>query len=93
MNGQVGTDGKAIAELGLKLVRSHYQQYQGNGTLLGPFVTVADTCNVPERGGDMGGMIIPTTIGVTTEKRCSMVQSSKADGTLSPVVRPGAIVQ
>ena len=91
--GQVGTDGKAIAELGLKLVRSHYQQYQGNGILLGPFVTVADTCNVPERGGDMGGMIIPTTIGITTEKRCSMVQSSSADGTFSPAVRPGAIVQ
>jgi hypothetical protein len=41
----------------------------------------------------MGGMIIPTAIGVTTEKRCSMVQSSDADGNLGPAVRPGAIVQ
>jgi len=93
VNGQVGTDGKPIAELGLKLIRSHYQQYQGNGFALGPFVTVEDTCNVPEKGGDMGGMIIPTTIGVTTEKRCSMVQSGRADGSLSPAQRPGPVVQ
>jgi len=85
--------GKTIAELGLKLVRSHYQQYDGNNVKLGAFVTVPDTCNVPEKGGDMGGMIIPTTIGLTTEKRCSMVQSSNPDGSLGPVVRPGAVVQ
>jgi hypothetical protein len=93
VNGLVGTDGKPIAELGLKLVRSHYQQFQGNGLTLGGFPATPDTCNVPEVGADMGGMIIPTTIGVTTEKRCSMVQHSNADGTLSPVVRPGKVVQ
>lgn len=89
----VGSLGKTVADLGLKLVRSHYQQYDGANVKLGTFATVADTCNVPEKGGDMGGMIIPTTIGVTTEKRCSMVQSSLPDGSLGPVVRPGAVVQ
>jgi hypothetical protein len=85
--------GKTVAELGLKLVRSHYQQYDGNNVKLGAFVTAVDTCNVPEKGGDMGGMIIPTTIGLTTEKRCSIVQSSGTDGDLSPAIRPGAVVQ
>src|SRR5246127_1293661 len=80
----VGSLGKTVADLGLKLVRSHYQQYDGANVKLGTFATVADTCNVPEKGGDMGGMIIPTTIGVTTEKRCSMVQSSLPDGILGP---------
>jgi hypothetical protein len=89
----VGSLGKTVADLGLKLVRSHYQQYDGANVKLGTFATVADTCNLPEKGGDMGGMIIPTTIGVTTEKRCSMVQSSLPDGSLGPVVRPGAVVQ
>jgi len=84
---------KTIAELGLKLVRSHYQQYDGNNVKLGAFATAPDTCNVPEKGGDMGGLIIPTTIGVTTEKRCSIVQSSNPDGTLGPVLRPGTVVQ
>ena len=89
----VGSLGKTVADLGLKLVRSHYQQYDGANVKLGTFATVADTCNVPEKGGDMGGLIIPTTIGVTTEKRCSIVQSSLPDGSLGPVVRPGAVVQ
>jgi len=67
--------------------------FQGNGITIGGFPATPYTCNVPEVGADMGGMIIPTTIGVTTEKRCSMVQHSKADGTLSPVVRPGNVVE
>jgi hypothetical protein len=81
-----------ISDLGLKLVRSHYQQYDGNSVKLGTAATVADTCNIPEKGGDMGGMIIPTTIGVTTSKRCSLIQSSTPDGGLSPAVRPGPAV-
>jgi hypothetical protein len=89
----VGSLGKTIADLGLKLVRSHYQQYDGANVKIGAFATAADTCNVPEKGGDMGGMIIPTTIGVTTEKRCSMIQSSNPDGDLSPALRPGTVVQ
>jgi hypothetical protein len=81
-----------VADLGLKLVRSHYQQYDGASVKLGTAATVADTCNVPEKGGDMGGMIIPTTIGVTTEKRCSIVQHGTADGALAPAIRPGPAV-
>jgi hypothetical protein len=75
--------GAAIAELGLKLVRSHYQQKDGNSVLLGKAPT-----NVPEAGGDMGGLIIPTTIGVTTEKQISIVQSSNPAGDLGPAKRP-----
>jgi hypothetical protein len=81
-----------ISDLGLKLVRSHYQQYDGARVKLGLAATVADTCNVPEKGGDMGGMIIPTTIGVVTEKRCSIVQHSTPDGGLSPAVKPAQVV-
>jgi hypothetical protein len=83
VTGAVGTDGKAIAELGLKLVRSHYQQKDGNNVALGKAPT-----NVPEAGGDMGGMIIPTTIGVTTEKQIKIVQSSNPAGDLGPALRP-----
>jgi hypothetical protein len=83
VTGQVGTDGKAIAELGLKLVRSHYQQKDGNSVALGKAPT-----NVPEAGGDMGGMIIPTTIGVTTEKQVKIVQGSTPGGDLGPALRP-----
>jgi hypothetical protein len=88
----LGSLGKNVADLGLKLVRSHYQQYDGASVKLGTAATVADTCNVPEKGGDMGGLIIPTTIGVTTEKRCSIVQHGTADGALAPAIRPGPAV-
>ncbi len=70
-------------DLGLKLLRSHYQQRDGNNVKLGKAPT-----NVPEAGGDMGGMIVPTTAGVTTEKQIQIVQSSNADGDLSPALRP-----
>lgn len=89
--GMIGTG--TIADLGLKLVRSHYQQYDGNSVKLGTFATLPDTCNVPEKGGDMGGWIIPTTVGVVLEKRCSNVQVSSPDGNLGSAVRPGAVVQ
>lgn len=71
------------ADLGLKLVRSHYQQRDGASVALGKA-----GANVPEAGGDMGGMIIPTTIGVTTEKQIQLTQSANADGTLGPANRP-----
>ena len=89
----VGSLGKTVSDLGLKLVRSHYQQYDGANVKLGTFVTVPDTCNVPEKGGDMGGWIIPTAIGVVLEKRCSNVQTSSPDGNLGSAIRPGAVVQ
>jgi hypothetical protein len=82
VTGEVGLNGTTIAELGLKLLRSHYQQKDGNNVLLGKA-----PANTPEVGGDMGGMIIPTTIGVTTEKQINIVQSSSPDGNLSPSFR------
>jgi len=70
------------AELGLKLLRSHYQQEDGAGVKLGKAGV-----NTPETGGDMGGMIIPTTIGVTTEKQAQIVQRSDPDGGLGSALR------
>jgi hypothetical protein len=45
-------------DLGIKYIRSHYQQYDGAGNLIGaaPFNTGAK-----EDGGDMGGCILPST--------------------------------
>jgi hypothetical protein len=71
-------------DLGLKLLRSHYQQKDGNGVNLG----AGPAGNLPEKGGDMGGMIVPTTAGVTTEKQTQIVQGSEIDGALSPTKRP-----
>lgn len=71
-------------DLGLKLVRSHYQQKDGNGNLLGlgPINTGAD------RGGDMGGQILPTTIGATTAAQTNLIQSTNSDSTnLGPALR------
>ena len=82
VTGAVGLNGTTIAELGLKLLRSHYQQKDGDNVNLGKAPT-----NTPEVGGDMGGMIIPTTIGVTTEKQINIVQSSSPAGNLSPAFR------
>ena len=74
------------ADLGLKLLRSHYEQISGSGTQLG--VAGAAT-NSPEKGGDMGGLIIPTTIGVTTYKKTQLVQNATSGNTnQGPVVRP-----
>lgn len=74
-----------ISDLGLKLLRSHYEQHDGNGVELGKTTAIA---NEPtENGGDMGGMIIPTTIGVTTEKQLQLVQNA-TETSLGPVARP-----
>jgi len=82
------------ADLGLKLLRSHYQQKDGSNppvNLGGNPINVSGACtgNEPtEIGGDMGGMIIPTTVGVTIETQCQILQSSDANGGLGPVLRP-----
>jgi len=71
-------------DLGLKLLRSHYQQLDGNGNDIG----AAGVENSPtEKGGDQGGSILPTTIGVTTYQQTQLVQSGTQDN-LGPVVRP-----
>jgi hypothetical protein len=71
-------------DLGLKLVRSHYQQKDGNGGNIGsaPINTGAD------KGGDMGGQILPTLAGVTTSKQTQLIQSSNSDSSnLGPALR------
>jgi hypothetical protein len=52
------TTAGGITDPGLKIQRSHYQQYDGAGNFLGaaPVNAVAK-----EAGGDMGGCIVPTT--------------------------------
>lgn len=62
-------------DLGLKLVRSHYQQKDGNGANLGP----APINTGADKGGDMGGCILPTTAGVTTSKQLQLIQNGTDD--------------
>jgi len=70
-------------DLGIKLLRSHYQQKDGAGTLLG-----GTPVNTPEKGGDMGGYIIPTVIGVTTYQQTQLIQNATSDNAnLGPVER------
>lgn len=60
----VKTVGKTQTDPGLELVRSHYQEYDGAGTLLGAApVNAAKT----EKGGDAGGTILP--LASTTTQR------------------------
>jgi len=73
-----------VADLGMKLLRSHYEQRFGNGTEIGKTTAIE---NSPENGGDMGGMIIPDTIGVTTYKQIQIVQNQTATS-MGPVARP-----
>jgi hypothetical protein len=58
-----------ITDPGLLLVRSHYQQYDGAGNLLGATPVNSGTT---EAGGDMGGVILacatPTTCSKTTQQ-------------------------
>ena len=85
--------GYAITDKGLLLLRSHYQEYDGAGVNIG--VAPVNQPNTSEKGGDMGGLIIPTSIGVTlsasaasnTENQHQIVQSSNPDGDLSPAFR------
>jgi hypothetical protein len=85
--------GYAITDNGLLLLRSHYQQYDGSGVNIG--VAAVNQPTTSEKGGDMGGLIIPTSIGVTlsatasksTENQIQVVQSSNPDGDLSPAPR------
>ena len=72
-------------DLGLKLLRSHYQQKDGNNVLLG----AGPVANAPEKGGDMGGFVIPTLTGVSTYKQTQLIQNATSDNTtLGPVARP-----
>ncbi len=76
-------------DLGLKLLRSHYVERDGAGTQLGVAGTVT---NFPEKGGDMGGYILPTLIGVTTYKQKCLIQNATSDNdNLGPVARPDTV--
>jgi len=71
-------------DLGLKLVRSHYQQLSGSGAVIGSV-----PANSPEKGGDMGGYIIPTLTGATTATQTYLIQNANSENTnLGPVLRP-----
>jgi hypothetical protein len=87
--------GYAITDNGLLLLRSHYQQYDGAGNNIGAAPVNEPTTS--EKGGDMGGLIIPTSIGVSgitghlvndTETETQIVQSSNVDGGTGPAPRP-----
>jgi hypothetical protein len=76
---QVGT----FKDAGLVLLRSHYQQKDGSGVLIGK-APVNSTGT--EAGGDMGGAIIPTLAGVSATQT-QLIQSSTSTS-LGPVLRP-----
>jgi hypothetical protein len=79
----------AYKDLGLLLVRSHYEQFDGNGHALGvaPSYPGIATSNTTGGGGDMGGMIIPTALGAATAYQTYMTQSGDANGGLGPALR------
>jgi len=79
----------AYTDLGLQLVRSHYQQFDGNGAALGgaPAFPGTSSSNTTGPGGDMGGMIIPTTLGAATAYQTYVTQSGDASGGLGPALR------
>jgi hypothetical protein len=61
--------------LGLKLLRSHYQRFDGAGNKIG----VAQANTGADKGSDMGGCILPTTVGVTTSKHLQLIQNANSD--------------
>lgn len=69
---------KAVAgttDLGLKLVRSHYQQKDGDGNNIGAAPVNTGT----DKGGDMGGCILPTAVGVTISAQKQLIQNATDD--------------
>ncbi len=78
-----------VSDLGLKMLRSHFEQRYGNGTKIGTCATTKNTAT--ECGGDAGGLIIPDTIGVTTYEQLQLIQNAvTVNGHLvyDPVARP-----
>lgn len=61
----VKTVGTSATDPGLLIVRSHLQQYDGAGTLIG-----AAPVNAPatEKGGDAGGLVLPCATTTTCSK-------------------------
>ncbi|MGB8010977.1 MAG: hypothetical protein WCF68_05145 [Terriglobales bacterium] len=63
-----------ITDPGLLIVRSHYQQYDGAGTLLGAAPVNSGT---GEAGGDMGGVIESCATTTTCSKTTQQVQGNQ----------------
>ncbi len=72
--------GTTQTDPGLAIVRSHYQQYDGGGTLLG---AAPANCGTTEAGGDMGGEILHFT-GTT----CPVNPKQNVQGDSGLQVRP-----
>lgn len=84
-----GCGSTTFTDVGLLLVRSHYSQLDGNGSLLGtaPNFPGISSSNTTGGGADMGGMIIPTSLGASTAYKTYLVQGGDASGGLGPVLR------
>jgi hypothetical protein len=74
------TTAAGITDPGLELVRAHYQQYDGGGTLLG---AAPVNCGTTEAGGDMGGVIIPFV-----SAKCVATPTQQVQGNQGLQVRP-----
>jgi hypothetical protein len=70
----VKTTAGGIADPGLLLVRSHYQQYDGAGTLIG---AVPVNSGTTEAGGDFGGEILLCATATTCPKTTQNVQGNQ----------------
>jgi hypothetical protein len=68
------TTAGGITDPGLLIVRSHYQQYDGAGTLLGAAPVNSGTT---EAGGDMGGIILSCPTSTTCSKTTQEVQGNQ----------------
>jgi hypothetical protein len=75
------TVGTSQTDPGLLLVRSHYQQYDGSGALLG---AAPGNCGTAEAGGDMGGVVIPFVL----DKTCPAAPKQDVQGNQGLQVRP-----
>jgi hypothetical protein len=68
------TTAGGITDPGLLIVRSHYQQYDGAGNLLGATPVNSGTT---EAGGDMGGVILSCATATTCSKTTQQVQGDQ----------------
>ena len=70
----VKTVGKTQTDPGLLIVRSHYQEYDGAGALIGAAPVNAEKT---EKGGDGGGLILPCATTAACSKTTQLVQGDQ----------------
>jgi hypothetical protein len=70
----VKTTSGGIIDPGLLILRSHYQQYDGVGTLIGAAPVNSGTS---EAGGELGGVILSCATTATCSKTTQQVQGSQ----------------